>query len=51
MYGGDITSLFPHINGAVVEVWEKISNFTHHFTGHVIVIHIVINVAPFTNMV
>ena len=32
----DITYLFPNSNGWTVEVWEWISNFIPHFTGHVI---------------
>ena len=31
-----ITYPFPNFNGATVEVWEWIINFTTHFTGHVI---------------
>ena len=31
-----ITYPFPNFNGATVEVWEWISDFTQHFTGHVI---------------
>ena len=27
---------FPNFNGTTVEVWEWISNFIAHFTGHVI---------------
>ena len=30
----EITYPFPNFNGATVEVWEWISNFTPHFTGH-----------------
>ena len=33
---GEITYPLPNFNGATVEVWEWISNFTPHFTGHVI---------------
>ena len=32
----EITHPFPSLNGATVEVWKWISNFTPHFTGHVI---------------
>ena len=32
----EITNPFPNFNGAVVEVWEWISNFTPHFIGYVI---------------
>ena len=32
----EITYPFPNLIGATVEVWEWISNFTPHFTGHVI---------------
>ena len=32
----EITCLFPNFNGATVEVWEWISYFIPHFTGHVI---------------
>ena len=32
----EITYAFPNFNGATVEVWECISNFIPHFTGHVI---------------
>ena len=31
-----ITYSFPNFNGCTVEVWEWISNFIPHFTGHVI---------------
>ena len=31
-----ITYPFPHFNRAAVEVWEGISNFIPHFTGHLI---------------
>ena len=33
---GEITYPFPNFNGTTVEVWEWISNFIPHFTGHVI---------------
>ena len=33
---GGITYPLPNFNGATVEVWEWISNFIPHFTGHVI---------------
>ena len=33
---GEITYPFPNFNGATVEVWEWISNFIPHFSGHVI---------------
>ena len=33
----EITHPFPNFNGATVEVWEWISNFIPHFTGHVII--------------
>ena len=33
---GEIIYSFPNFNGATVEVWEWISNFIPHFTGHVI---------------
>ena len=33
---GWITYSSPNLNGATVEVWEWISNFIPHFTGHVI---------------
>ena len=32
----EITYPFPNFNGCTVEVWERISNFIPHFTGHVI---------------
>ena len=32
----EITYPFLNFNGATVEVWEWISNFIPHFTGHVI---------------
>ena len=32
----EITYSFLNFNGATVEVWEWISNFIPHFTGHVI---------------
>ena len=32
----EITYPFPNFNSATVEVWEWISNFIPHFTGHVI---------------
>ena len=31
-----ITYQFPNLSGATVEVWQWISNFISHFTGHVI---------------
>ena len=31
---GEITYLFTSFNGAAVEVWEWMSNFIPHFTGH-----------------
>ena len=31
-----ITYLFPNLNCATVEVWERICNFIPNFTGHVI---------------
>ena len=31
-----ITYPFPNFNGCIIEVWEWISIFTPHFTGHVI---------------
>ena len=34
--GYEITCPFPYFNGATVWVWEWISNFIPHFTGHVI---------------
>ena len=33
---GEITNPFLHFDGSTVEVWEWISNFIPHFTGHVI---------------
>ena len=33
---GEITHPFPNFNGAISEVCEWISNFTSHFSGHVI---------------
>ena len=33
---GEITNPFLNFNGCTVEVWEWISNFITHFTGHVI---------------
>ena len=27
---------FPNFNGCIVEVWEEISNFVTHFSGHMI---------------
>ena len=33
---GEITYPFPNVNGVTVEVWEWISNFSPHFSGHVI---------------
>ena len=32
----EITYPFPNFNGATVEVWKWISNFTPHFIGRVI---------------
>ena len=32
----EITSPFQNFNGATVEVWEWISNFIPHCTGHVL---------------
>ena len=32
----EITYPIPNFNGAAVEVWEWISNFIPHFTGHLI---------------
>ena len=32
----EITYQFPDFNGAAVAVWEGISKFIPHFTGHVI---------------
>ena len=32
----EITYPFSNFHGAAVEVWECISNFIPHFTGHVI---------------
>ena len=32
---GEITYPFPNFNGVAVEVWEWISNFSTHFSGHV----------------
>ena len=32
----EITYPFSNFNGCTVEVWEWISNFIPHFTGHVI---------------
>ena len=32
----EITFPFPNFNGCTVEVWEWISNYIPHFTGHVI---------------
>ena len=32
----EITYPFPNANGGTVEVWEWMSNFMPHFTGHVI---------------
>ena len=34
--GGEITYPFPYLNSVTVEVWEWITNFSTHFTGHVI---------------
>ena len=43
----EIAYPFPNFNGATVEVWEWISNFTPLFTGHVIsypwIIHVISN--------
>ena len=33
----EITYPFPNFNGGTFEVWEWISNFLPHFTGHVII--------------
>ena len=33
----EITYPFPNFNGATVEVWESISNFTPHFIMDVII--------------
>ena len=33
----EITYPFPNFSGATVEVWEWVSNFIPHFTGHVII--------------
>ena len=33
----EITYQFPNLNGAVVDVWEWMSNFIQHFIGHVII--------------
>ena len=32
----EITYPFPNFNGCTNDVWESISNFIPHFTGHVI---------------
>ena len=32
----EVTYPFPNFNGAAIEVWEWISNFIQHITGHVI---------------
>ena len=32
----EITYPFPNFNSAAVEVWDRISNFIPHFSGHVI---------------
>ena len=32
----EITDPFPNVNGAAVEIWERMSNFIPHFTGYVI---------------
>ena len=37
MVWDEITYLFPNFSGATIEVWEQISNFILHFTGHVII--------------
>ena len=36
LLGGVITFPFPNIDGATIEVWNWISYFITHFTGHVI---------------
>ena len=41
-----ITYPFPNFNGCTVVVWERISNFTTHFTMDVIIIHAGIQVNP-----
>ena len=33
----EITYPFPNFKGCTVEVWEWMSNFIPHFTGHVII--------------
>ena len=33
----EIIYLFPNFNGAIVEVWEWISNFIAQFTGHIVI--------------
>ena len=32
----EINNPFPNFNGATIEIWEWISYFNIHFTGHVI---------------
>ena len=39
----EIASPFPNFNGATVEVWEWISTFISHFSGHVITSGIKVN--------
>ena len=33
---GEITYAFPNFNDATVDVWQLVSNFIPHFTGHVV---------------
>ena len=41
-----ITYPFPNLNGAVVEVWELISNLVSHFAGVWLSIHAKIKDKP-----
>ena len=48
----EITYPFPNFNGATVEVWEWISNFISHFSGHRmrLLIHVRIKVKPYISV-
>ena len=43
---GELTYAFPNFKGAAVEVWEWISDFTTHFTSHVITYQCRVKVNP-----
>ena len=37
---------FPNFKGGTVEVWESVSNFAPHFTGHGIIFHALVKFIP-----